>query len=230
MSMERRVRFELLYGEHAPAVKAYILRRAQASVADDLVAEVFMVCWRRLDELPAEPLPWLLGVARRVLSTQRRGERRRVALHRRLAEGGAAVGSVEAVGLVEAMEATSPAGGSLAPAAEALPPTAGSPSPVAGTLQPAVDFAGEGTGGALRGALAQLSESDREVLTLIAWEGLSPTQAAAALGVKAATVRVRLHRARRRLARALVREGGKRGEAGEGGEPLPCTPLTLEAP
>jgi RNA polymerase sigma-70 factor (ECF subfamily) len=188
MNMERRVRFELLYGEHAPAVKAYILRRAHPSVTDDLVAEVFMVCWRRLDELPAEPLPWLLGVARRVLSTQRRGERRRVALHRRLAESGAAVGAVE------------------------------------------------GASGALRRALERLSETDREVLLLIAWEELSPAQAAAVLDVTAATVRVRLHRARRRLARALLREGGERGEEvekgerGEGGEPLPCTPLTMEAP
>jgi RNA polymerase sigma-70 factor (ECF subfamily) len=206
MSMERRVRFELLYGEHAPAVKAYVLRRAQASVADDLVAEVFMVCWRRLDELPAEPLPWLLGVARRVLSTQRRGERRLVALHRRLAESGVAVGATSST-----VETPSPAVGSL--------------SPAAGTLSPARDSFG--AGGALRGALEQLSESDREVLLLIAWEGLSPTQAAAMLGVKAATVRVRLHRARRRLARALVREGSHQGE---GGEPLPCTPLTMEAP
>ncbi len=221
MNMERRVKFELLYGEHAPAVKAYVLRRAQASVADDLVAEVFVVCWRRLDELPAEPLPWLLGVARRVLSTQRRSERRRVALHRRLADSGAAMGDVEA---------TSPAVGSLSPAVEALLPTAGPLAPVASTLSPAMNLAGTGAGGTLRRALEQLSESDREVLMLIAWEGLSPAQAAAALGVKAATVRVRLHRARRRLARALVREIGKRSEAGEGGEPLPCTPLTMEAP
>ncbi len=190
MSMERRVRFELLYGEHAPAVKAYILRRAQASMADDLVAEVFMVCWRRLEDLPAEPLPWLLGVARRVLSTQRRGERRRLALHQRLAESGAAVGAVV--------------------------PDAG---------------------GALRRALERLSETDREILLLTAWEDLTPTQAAAVLGVKTATVRVRLHRARRRLASALLREGGKRGEEEvqkgeqeERAESLPCTPLTMEAP
>jgi RNA polymerase sigma-70 factor (ECF subfamily) len=191
MNMERRVRFELLYGEHAPAVKGYILRRAHPSVADDLVAEVFMVCWRRLDELPAEPLPWLLGAARRVLSTQRRAERRRGALHRRLTESGATVDSLNV---------------------------------------------GPGADGALRKALEQLSESDREVVLLIAWEGLTPTQVAAVLGVKAATVRVRLHRARRRLARALLREGGERSEEaqkreqGEGGEPLPCTPLTMEAP
>ncbi len=197
MNMERRVKFELLYGEHAPAVKAYVLRRTQASVADDLVAEVFMVCWRRLDELPAEPLPWLLGVARRVLSTQRRGERRGVALRQRLAENGAAV---------EAMEA---------------------PSAAVGTLSPAVGSVGASAGGALRAALEQLSKSDREILLLIAWEGLSPTEVAAVLGVKAATMRVRLHRARRRLARALVREASHQGE---GGESLPCTPLTMEAP
>jgi RNA polymerase sigma-70 factor (ECF subfamily) len=218
MSMERRVRFELLYGEHAPAVKAYILRRAQASVADDLVAEVFMVCWRRLDELPAEPLPWLLGVARRVLSTQRRGERRRVALHRRLADSGIAVGAVEA---------TSQVAESISPA-ESIPP-AGSISPAVKTLSPTVDSLDlvPQAGGALRGALEQLSESDREVLLLIAWEGLSPAQAAATLGVKAATVRVRLHRARRRLACALVREGGEQCNEGE---PLPYTSLTMEAP
>ncbi len=86
VGVERRLRFELLYAKHAPSVKAYVLRRADASTADDVVAEVFVVCWRRFEEIPVDPLPWLLGVARRVLSTQRRGERRRVALHDRLAQ------------------------------------------------------------------------------------------------------------------------------------------------
>src|SRR6202044_343922 len=84
--MERRLRFELLYAKHAPAVKAYVLRRSDPSTADDVIAEVFVVCWRRFEEIPIDPLPWLLAVARRVLSTQRRGERRRVALHERLAQ------------------------------------------------------------------------------------------------------------------------------------------------
>ena len=168
MNMERRVRFELLYGEHAPAVKAYVLRRAQASVADDLVAEVFMVCWRRLDELPAEPLPWLLGVARRVLSTQRRGERRR-----RRAAPAARRERRTAVGLPRI---GSGAGG----------------GPAQGTRAAQRDRSRNPAADRLGGALSD--------------------QAAAVLGVKAATVRVRLHRARRRLARALLREGGKRGE------------------
>ena len=92
--VERQLRFELLYAKHAPAVKAYVLRRSAASTADDIVAEVFVVCWRRFEEVPVDPLPWLLAVARRVLSTQRRGERRRGALHERLAgEAGAGVGN-----------------------------------------------------------------------------------------------------------------------------------------
>jgi RNA polymerase sigma-70 factor (ECF subfamily) len=52
-------------------------------------------------------------------------------------------------------------------------------------------------------ALALLSAEDRELVTLIAWEGLSPTQAATALGVPAGTARVRLYRARTRLRAAL---------------------------
>ena len=52
-------------------------------------------------------------------------------------------------------------------------------------------------------ALGRLSSEDRELVTLIAWEGLTPAQAAAALGVPAGTARVRLHRARTRLRAAL---------------------------
>lgn len=52
-------------------------------------------------------------------------------------------------------------------------------------------------------ALAILAEGDRELLMLIAWEGLQPDEAAASLGVSAVATRVRLHRARRRFAAAL---------------------------
>ncbi|MEU0075540.1 sigma-70 family RNA polymerase sigma factor [Streptomyces sp. NPDC006332] len=52
-------------------------------------------------------------------------------------------------------------------------------------------------------ALASLSEADRELLTLIAWHGLSAKQAARVLGCTTATLTVRLHRARRRLEKAL---------------------------
>ena len=56
----------------------------------------------------------------------------------------------------------------------------------------------------VREALEQLSTEDRELVTLIAWEGLTPAQAATALGLSAGTARVRLHRARTRLRMALA--------------------------
>lgn len=51
----------------------------------------------------------------------------------------------------------------------------------------------------LRAALLALSALDREALLLVAWEDLTPTQAARALGVNPTAFRVRLLRARRRL-------------------------------
>jgi RNA polymerase sigma-70 factor (ECF subfamily) len=52
-------------------------------------------------------------------------------------------------------------------------------------------------------ALGSLSEDDRELIVLIAWDGLSPAQAAAVLGVEPGAARVRLHRARKRLRAAM---------------------------
>jgi RNA polymerase sigma-70 factor (ECF subfamily) len=78
--------FTRLYHEHHAPVLAYCRRRcAGESDARDAVAETFVVAWRRFDELPSQPLPWLLGVARRVLANQRRGDRRRSALTERVA-------------------------------------------------------------------------------------------------------------------------------------------------
>ena len=50
-----------------------------------------------------------------------------------------------------------------------------------------------------RAALARLRPEDREILMLVAWEGLDPVRAAAALGITPSAFAVRLHRARRRL-------------------------------
>lgn len=48
------------------------------------MAETFLVAWRRLDDLPADVLPWLLAVARRMLANQHRGATRRERLVQRL--------------------------------------------------------------------------------------------------------------------------------------------------
>lgn len=57
--------------------------------------------------------------------------------------------------------------------------------------------------GRLRAALAVLSDSDRELLLLVGWEGLSQTEAATALGISQGAARVRLHRARKRALKTL---------------------------
>ena len=48
-------------------------------------------------------------------------------------------------------------------------------------------------------ALAGLPDEQREALLLVAWDGLSPAEAATVLGVRAGTLRVRMHRARNAL-------------------------------
>jgi RNA polymerase sigma factor (sigma-70 family) len=69
------------------------------------------------------------------------------------------------------------------------------------------DPAGEvGTSVTVREALARLEADDREILLLTSWEGLQPTEIAVALGLPAATVRTRLHRARQRLRQLLAVE------------------------
>lgn len=56
---------------------------------------------------------------------------------------------------------------------------------------------------AIAAALDALRSADREILTLMAWDGLSRQDLPVVLGCTAATARVRLHRARARFAREL---------------------------
>jgi RNA polymerase sigma-70 factor (ECF subfamily) len=61
-------RFTALYQSSYGAIYAYAARRVGELVADEIAAETFLVAWRRLDAVPAEPLPWLYGVARNVVA------------------------------------------------------------------------------------------------------------------------------------------------------------------
>ncbi len=208
------MRFELLYEKYAPAVKAYALRRAAVSTVDDVVAEVFVVCWRRFEEVPVDPLPWLLGVARRVLSTQRRGERRRGALHERLAgQAGGGMGDApeDFVAATPTDFATWTSGDTAGDLTDDS--VSASRCPGEGALAGITDPA-------LAAALACLNDADRELLLLIAWDALSPAEAATVLDIKPATARVRLSRARRRLTQALSRERS---------DPTTCSSLSMEA-
>jgi RNA polymerase sigma factor (sigma-70 family) len=86
IDVERQARFDDLFDQHYAAVRAYVARRSPTGGAvDDVVAETFLVAWRRIDVVAADGLPWLLAVARRVLANQRRGEARRGALLQLLA-------------------------------------------------------------------------------------------------------------------------------------------------
>ena len=69
-----------------------------------------------------------------------------------------------------------------------------------------------GERGRLRAALSVLTDSDRELLLLVGWEGLSQAEAATALGISPGAARVRMHRARKRALKALERlQGGPPG-------------------
>jgi RNA polymerase sigma-70 factor (ECF subfamily) len=84
-----QVQFSRLYREQGRAILAYALRRVEdREDAADVVAETFLVAWRRLGEVPAGTGArlWLYAVARHVIANLHRTERRRSRLGRRLAE------------------------------------------------------------------------------------------------------------------------------------------------
>jgi RNA polymerase sigma-70 factor (ECF subfamily) len=158
LDLERRVRFEAMFDRDHDAVRSYVVRRSAGIVVDDVVADTFLVAWRRLEDVPEPPLPWLLGVARRVIADQGRAARRRRSLTARLVR-------------------------------EPLAP---------GLWSPPAGLSTE-----LTEALRALTEAEREALLLVAWDGLPPRHAAVVAGCSNAAFRVRLHRARRRVAAQL---------------------------
>ena len=153
MECEANGRFHEIYQRHRDDVTLYVRRRVPADSVEDLVAETFLLCWRKLEEVPREPLPWLYAVARKLLGNH----------YRRTAARDV-------------------------PAGEAAAPD---------------EFLPIERDDVLARAFARLSEADRELLRLVAWEQLSLPAAARALSCSQAACRVRFHRARRRLAAHL---------------------------
>jgi DNA-directed RNA polymerase specialized sigma24 family protein len=92
VSSERQRRFEAVYREHRLEVLAYCTRHLTQADAADTRAEAFLVAWRRFDQLPLPPqtLPYLYGIAARVISNQRRTLWRRSRLDARLGSLGIA--------------------------------------------------------------------------------------------------------------------------------------------
>lgn len=162
--------FRALYDGNFAAVLGYTLRRVeQPADAADVVSEVFLVAWRRLDEAPpGDGRPWLFGIARHTLSNYHRGQRRRQRLGGRLRD-------------TLARDVT--------------------PDPAVGIAE----------WDRIRRALLRLRPDDRELLMLVGWDGLTPTEAAGVVGIAPGTARMRLARARQRVRQLLgedLREAG----------------------
>ncbi|KAA1427569.1 RNA polymerase sigma factor [Nocardioides antri] len=158
--------FRALYDGNFAAVLGYTLRRVeQPADAADVVSEVFLVAWRRLDEAPpGDGRPWLFGIARNVLANYHRGLRRRHRLGSRLRDS-----------LTRDVE----------------------PDPAVGVAE----------WDRVRSVLLRLRPDDRELLMLVGWDGLTPTEAARVVGIAAGTARMRLARARQRF-RELAEAAG----------------------
>lgn len=160
-----RQRLTRLWVEHADAVRRFARRRLPEAEVEDVVSETFSVVWRRIEDVPADALPWIYAVARNVVGTRLRSLDRRTALLDKVA--GEPSGEVPAAE-VEAVERLH-----------------------------------------LAQAWSQLTEAEREVIALVAWEGLSSTEAATVMQCLPSTFAVRLLRARRRFARLLERGAGR---------------------
>ena len=77
--------FTGLYDEYYRRVLRYALQHADPGSAEDVASETFLIAWRRLAEIPRQPLPWLLGVARNLLRQQFGRARRQQRLTDRIA-------------------------------------------------------------------------------------------------------------------------------------------------
>ena len=90
----REHRFRTLYVDHDDPVFRFVARRTDPASTEDVVADTFLVAWRRLDDVPTragEALPWLYAVARNCLLNARRSIERQDALAVRIADGMPAV-------------------------------------------------------------------------------------------------------------------------------------------
>ena len=152
----------MLYENHAAQLARYVSRRTAASEVQDVVADTLLAAWRRFDDLPKDPLPWLFVTARKMIANRRRAIERRNALSEKLVAGPTwDVREAPRSDLSEVDER-------------------------------------------LLHAIASLPDAQREAIMLVAWDGLNAQRAARAAGCSAATFRMRLHRARRRLKEQLT--------------------------
>ena len=99
-SVSAAERFEALYTGSYQEISGYVRRRVPPDAADDVVAQVFTVAWRRFGQVPGPPQDrlWLFGVARNCAAEHHRAATRRLRLRTRLSQEPAAVAHVPGPG------------------------------------------------------------------------------------------------------------------------------------
>lgn len=73
---DRRALLDEWFRRYAARLHAYLLHRADAQTAQDVLQEVFVIAFRKAEQIPDPPIGWLFGAGRRVLSNRMRGARR----------------------------------------------------------------------------------------------------------------------------------------------------------
>ena len=89
LARDAEARFRALYISAVEDVIRFVQRRTVPAQVEDVVADAFLVAWRRVDELPhdlSEARAWLFGIARRCLLNAIRSSGRQEALAVRLAQ------------------------------------------------------------------------------------------------------------------------------------------------
>jgi RNA polymerase sigma-70 factor (ECF subfamily) len=81
---DAEARFTALVREVAEPIRRFLARRTDPDTAEDVLADALMVLWRRLGDVPGDPLPWAYGVAKNCLANADRASRRRARLIARL--------------------------------------------------------------------------------------------------------------------------------------------------
>ncbi|MGP4112068.1 RNA polymerase sigma factor [Streptomyces sp. 4N509B] len=202
--------FEEFYRRHVDAVTRFVARRVtDPHTVADLVADVFVAVIHSAHTYRprrGSERAWLYGVARNVVSAERRRSAREARLGSRIA-GRRLLEADDISRLEDKLDAESPGRRALA-------------------------------------ALARLPEGERAVVELVAVDELTVAEAAAALGIRPVTARVRLHRARKALRTSTVGEPERpvphsavpgsavpdRAGRAESGLSSPSTPSTPSTP
>lgn len=187
-SLVERERFAAIFDRHFAKLHRFFEWRVGRDAADDLAGEVFRLAFERragYDTSRADCLPWLYGIATNVLRQRQRSWGREAGALARAAAWVPAAGSA-----------------SVTPG----PDGDGFSDDVSSRLDAERRLAG------LARLLRSLTDGEREVVLLAAWEDLSYEELADALGVPLGTVRSRLHRGRRKLRARLAADSGRRGD------------------